>query len=78
MPDSILESLHASQDRLSQAMKEWTAKKEEYQMAMEKQIEISRHQIAELKKEAREAANHVQEMFEEWKSAHFYAQAQMA
>ncbi|MCF6313206.1 MAG: fatty acid desaturase [Verrucomicrobiales bacterium] len=78
LPDSMLESLHASQDRLSQAMKEWTVKKEQYQLAMEKKIETSRHQIDELKKEAQEASRHVQEMFEEWKNAHFYAQAQMA
>ena len=78
LPDSIIESLHASQARLTQAMKEWTLKKEQYQLAMEKQIEASRHQIADLKKEAQEAARHVKEMFEEWKSAHFYAQAQMA
>ncbi|NOY43782.1 MAG: acyl-CoA desaturase [Planctomycetes bacterium] len=67
IPDSILESLHASQERLSHAMKEWTAKKKQYQLAMEKKIETSRHQIAELKKEAKEAARHVQQMFEEWK-----------
>jgi len=67
LPDSILEALHASQDRLSQAMKDWTAKKEQYQLAMGKQIETSRHQVAELKKEAKEAARHVQERFEEWK-----------
>jgi len=78
LPDSIVESLHVSKDRLSQAMKEWTVKKEEYQLAMEKKIEASRQQVAELKKEAKEAARHVREMFEEWKSAHFYAQAQMA
>ena len=78
LPDSIHESLHASQYRLSQAMKEWTVKKEQYQLAMEKKIETSRQQVAELKEEAQEAARHVREMFEEWKRAHFYAQAQMA
>jgi len=67
MPESILESLHASQERLSQAMKDWTAKKEQYQLAVGKQVEASRHQIAQMKKEAKEAAHHVQEMFEEWK-----------
>jgi len=67
LPDSVLESLHASQERLSQAMREWTAKKEQYQLALGKQIETSRHQLVELKKEAKEAALHVREMFEEWK-----------
>ncbi len=75
LPESILESLHASQERLSLAMKEWTAKKEQYQLAVGKKIEASRHQIAQMKKEAKEAAHHVQEMFEEWKglisSGHF-------
>ncbi len=75
LPESILESLHASQERLSLAMKEWTAKKEQYQLAVGKQIEASRHQIAQMKREAREAARHVREMFEEWKglisSGHF-------
>ena len=67
LPDSIMESLHASQERLSLAMKEWTAKKEQYQLAVGKKIEASRQQIAQMKREAREAAHHVQEMFEEWK-----------
>ena len=78
LPDSILESLHASQDRLSQAMKDWEAKKKQYQLAMEKQMEISRHQAIELKREAQEAARHVREVFAEWKRVHFYAQAQLA
>jgi stearoyl-CoA desaturase (delta-9 desaturase) len=68
LPDSILESLHASQERLSRAMKEWTAKKEQYQLAVGKQIAASRHQIAKLRKEAKEAARHAREMFGEWKT----------
>ncbi|MCA9230737.1 MAG: fatty acid desaturase [Planctomycetales bacterium] len=68
LPESILESLHASQERLSQAMKDWTAKKQQYQLAMEKKIEVSRHQVAKFKREAKEAARHVQAMFEEWKT----------
>jgi len=67
LPDSLLESLHVSQERLSLAMKEWTAKKKQYHLAMEKKIEVSRHQIANFRREAKEAAQHVQEMFEEWK-----------
>lgn len=75
LPESILESLHTSQERLSQAMKDWTEKKKRYQLAMTQQIEASRQQIAEWKKEAKEAARHVRELFEEWKtlisSGHF-------
>ncbi len=67
LPDSILESLHASQERLSHAMEDWTAKKEQYQLAVGKKMNASRRQIAELKREAKEAARHVQQMFEEWK-----------
>ncbi len=68
LPDSIMESLHASQERLSLAMQEWTAKKEQYQLAIGKKTEASRQQIAQMKREAREAAHHVQEMSEEWKT----------
>lgn len=78
----ISESLHrmlqAAQERLQQASAHWEQRKAEYRLAAETKMEASRHKLAELQRECREATERLRAAIREWWEAHRLAQAQMA
>jgi stearoyl-CoA desaturase (delta-9 desaturase) len=76
--ESVHRMLQAAQERLQQASAHWEQRKAEYRLAAETKLEASRHRLAELQRECREATARLRAAMHEWWEAHRLAQAQMA
>jgi stearoyl-CoA desaturase (delta-9 desaturase) len=75
---SVRQMLQNAHDRVQQAMVQWQRRKSEYVEAAQTRMDGSRHKLAELRREYREARARLRAAIQEWWETHRWAQAQIA
>jgi stearoyl-CoA desaturase (delta-9 desaturase) len=78
LSESIQRMLQTAHERLHQASIHWEQRKAAYCLAAEMKMEASRHRLAELQQDFREATDHLRAAIQEWWEAHRLVQAQLA
>jgi stearoyl-CoA desaturase (Delta-9 desaturase) len=76
--EQIHQMIQAAQLALQQALSHWQQRKTEYRQAVETKVDASRERIAELRREYREAADHLYLALRHWQQTYREARALLA